>query len=265
MNGVSAADDVIEAFEQAGWTVTARARVNGASPNPTRVDLARGKRQGLALLIYAWKVTGEGKGRTGTNYRIQTTRSHEGDLLIENGRLTLGFGIDADRGVLAVFDGWTKRATGSSSSVHILRSTLDEAQHNGYATDGPPWDSRVATRLSEPDNLLPWIGLQDKRRTAPVQPVEHTITDDRAQVVADLWNSPTGSWLRPGDHLVLADSTGTALLDTARWEVETVAVAVVNPGERYPRRRVTFVCRRSGRVQGSHKDFLLGLSGKGTA
>jgi hypothetical protein len=263
VSAVSAVDDVIAAFELAGWTPVLREKVNDSSPNPTRADLARGK-QRLPLLIYAWRVTGEGKGRVGTDYRIQTTRSHDGDLLMEPDRLTLGFGVDAEREVLAVFDGWTKRATGSSSSVHIQRSTLDAAQQAGYAEDGHPWDSRAVTRLAEPDNLLDWVARQSRRRTAAVQPVEHSITGDTATVVADLWNAPTGSWLRPGDHLVLADAAGKKLLDTTLWSVDSVKVKTVNPGERYPRRRATFTCRRAGRIRGKQADLLRDLSGRTT-
>lgn len=262
---MNAIDEVIAAWEQVGWSVTLREEVNGSSPNPTRVDLVR-RKQRISLLIYAWKVTGEGKGRTGTNYRIQTTRSHDSDLLTEPKRLTVGFGIDAERGVLVVFDGWTKRATGRSSSVHIERGTLEAAQHNGYAEAGHPWDSRAATRIAEPDNLLPWIGNQRNTRTAAVQPVEHSIDPDNetATVIADLWNAPTASWLRPGDRLVMADPAGESLLDTALWAVESVIVTIVNPGERYPRRRATFVCRRAGRIRSNPAELLRDLSGRRT-
>ncbi|EKT80496.1 hypothetical protein WSS_A22018 [Rhodococcus opacus M213] len=258
---MNAIDDVIGAWEQVGWVAALREEVNGSSPNPTRVDLVR-RKQRLALLVYAWKVTGEGKGRTGTNYRIQTTRSHDSDLLTEPKRLTIGFGIDAERGVLAVFDGWTKRATGRSSSVHIERGTLEAAQRDGYAEAGYPWDSRAATRIAQPDNLLPWISNQYETRTAAVHPVEHSIDHDAATIVADLWNAPTASWLRPGDRLVMADTAGESLLDTALWAVESVNVTIVNPGERYPRRRATFVCRRTGRVRNNAADLLRGLSGR---
>lgn len=103
-------DHVLEAFDRHAWTRLAVEPLSGrpSMPNPSRVDLVRGK-QRLSLIAYAWKITGEGKGRTGTDYRIQTTRSHETDLLIEPPRLTLGFGVDPEREVIAVFDGWTKR------------------------------------------------------------------------------------------------------------------------------------------------------------
>ena len=91
---MTAVDDVVAAFDAAGWTALVQQGVHGGrSVNPSRVDLARGK-QYLQLLVYAWKITGEGKGRSGDNYRIQTTRSHGGDLMTESGRLTLGFGVD---------------------------------------------------------------------------------------------------------------------------------------------------------------------------
>jgi hypothetical protein len=245
---VSAVDDVLAPFSDQGWIVTAQEPVHGRSPNPTRADLMRGRRERLALIVYAWKVTGEGKGRTGTNYRIQTTRSHEGELLSEPGRLTLGFGVDEARKVVAVFDGWTKRNTGGSSSVHIKRAMLDEAAAVGYATDGPPWDARAAARFDEIDKLVPWFDIQFNTRLAAVQALEHSVSGESATARADLWDSAPAAWLRPGDRLVLADPAGEHLVDDSIWAVRSLEVAVTMPG-RYPRRSVTFTCQRYGRVK----------------
>lgn len=245
---MSAVDDLLARFRNQGWTVVTQEPLHGRSPNPTRVDLVRGRRRRLALLMYAWKVTGEGKGRTGTNYRIQTTRSHDGELLSERGRLTLGFGIDTARQVIAVFDGWTKRNTGSSSSVHIKRAMLDEAANTGYAIYGPPWDARAAARFDEIDRLVPWFDDQFNTRFAAVQVLEHSVSGDSAIVRADLWDSAPAAWLRPGDHLVLANRTGEHLVDNSIWVVGSLEVTVTMPG-RYPRRSVTFTCQRYGRVR----------------
>ncbi|WP_104091799.1 hypothetical protein [Arthrobacter sp. GMC3] len=254
-------DIVLENFSNAGWAVTSRESVGGGrSVNPTRVDLAYGK-QRLLLLAYAWKITPEGKGRSGTNYRIQTTRSHKGDLLVEEGRQTIGFGVDADRQVIAVFDGWTKRATGSSSSVHIERTTLDTAADRGFALQEPAWDSRSAVSYSDVRQLLPWFSAQRDLRTAAVQPLKYHITQDNATVVADLWNSAPAAWLRHKDCLVLANGDGNDLLDTAIWQIMDLKVETVSNEGRNPRRSVTFVCRRYARVTTKNKAaFLAGLA-----
>lgn len=243
---MAAVDEVISAFAAAGWTAVSE-RV-GRGPNPTRLDLRRGRKQGLSLLAYAWKVTGEGKGRTGTNFRIQTTRTHDGPLMTEHGRLTLGFGIDAGREVIVAFDGWTKRNTGSSSSVHIKRSLLDTAAETGFAVDGEPWDSRAACRLAEIDKLLPWIDGHIKTRVSAVPAVDFQWHGDAGTASADLWDSATAAWLRVGDRLVVADKAGKHLLDTSIWTVKDLSVAVTSEG-RYPRRAVTFGLQRYGRVK----------------
>jgi hypothetical protein len=244
---MSAIDDVIVAFQTAGWTV-GNERV-GRGPNPTRLNLQRGRKQRLSLLAYAWRITGEGKGRRGTNFRIQTTRTHDGPLLSEDGRLTLGFGIDAGRHVIAAFDGWTKRNTGASSSVHIKRQLLDDAEAHGFAIDGPPWDSRVACRKSDIDRLLPWIDEQGRPRVSAVHAVDfqwHGVST--ATVSADLWDSAPAAWLRAGDRLVAADRAGERLLDDSIWTVRGLNVRVSVPG-RNPRRAVTFELQRYGRVK----------------
>jgi hypothetical protein len=232
--------------------------VHGRSPNPTRADLMRGRRERLALLVYAWKITGEGKGRTGTNYRIQTTRSHEGELLSEPDRLTLGFGVDEARKVIAVFDGWTKRNTGSSSSVHIKRELLDGAAAVGYATYGPPWDARAAASFDQVDKLVPWFDTQFKIRLAAVQALEHSVSGESATARADLWDSAPAAWLRQGDHLVLADRAGEHLVDDSIWAIRSLEVTVTVPG-RYPRRSITFTCQRYGRVK-NESQVLKGLT-----
>lgn len=260
---MSALDVVLEKFSEAGWSVAARESVNGGrSVNPSRVDLVRGKQRFL-LLAYAWKVSLEGKGRSGINYRIQTTRSHEDDLLCQDGRQTVGFGVDAEREVIAVFDGWTKRATGSSSSVHIKRATLDAAAADGFAVQEPRWDGRAAARYSEAQLLLPWISEQQAPRTAAVQPLKYGFSDDQAKatVVADLWDAAPAAWLRRGDRLVLANRDGNDLLDTAIWQVTDLKVETVTKEGRNPRRNVTFTCRRYGRVDTPYKaTFLAGLT-----
>lgn len=261
---MSAIDDVLAAFGQVGWRVTKQERVcKGRSPNPTRVDLARGQRR-LSLLAYAWKLVLEGKGRSGRNYRVEVTRCHEGDLLMEAGRVTVGFGVDADRQVLAVFDGWTKRATGKSSSVHIRRVTLDKAAAEGYAEEDPRWDGRAAVRTAEADRLLDWIATQSQTRLTFVQPLDYTITGEKAIITADLWDAAPAAWLRRRDKLVLASKSLTTLLDTSFWEVQDVEVRVITKTGRNPRRSVTFNCRRFGRVRQNQADFLKSLGGTPT-
>lgn len=260
---MSTLDVVLKAFGKAGWTVAARESVaGGRSVNPSRVDLVRGK-QHFLLLAYAWRITPEGKGRSGTNYRIQTTRSHKGDLLHEDGRQTVGFGVDAEREVIAVFDGWTKRVTGSSSSVHMERATLDKAVTGGFAVEEPHWDGRAVARYSDVSLLLPWISGQQVPRTAAVQPLSYDISDDHATVGADLWNSAPAAWLRRGDRLVLANRDGNDLLDTAIWQITELKIETVTQEGRNPRSSVTFTCRRYGRVTTANRaTFLAGLTAR---
>ena len=246
---MSAIEYVLAAFAKHGWKEVSTERMSsGRSPNPTRVDLAFGNRRRLSLVMYAWNVTGEGKGRSGDNFRIQTTRGHDGELLSDENRLTLGFGIDTKRDVLVVFDGWTKRNTGGSSSVHIRRALLEAAAEKGFGVDGPRWDARVACRTSDIEPLLRWIDDQMKPRLAAVQALSYEVNGENATATADLWDSAPAAWLRIADQLVLADRGGEHLVDDSIWTVKDLAVAVVSEG-RYPRRNVTFTLRRHGRVK----------------
>jgi len=141
----------------------------------------------------------------------------------ESSRLTLGFGIDEERGVLAVFDGWTKRATGGSSSVHIKRETLEGAVDTGFAEQAPLWDSRAAVRLPSVEPLLlldrPPAGSATER---PCTPRNSTSTAGRADHVR-----PVGRRARrlvaAEDQLMITDATGVQFVDPSIWEVDDVS------------------------------------------
>jgi hypothetical protein len=93
------------------WTIIeSRPFTSGGGPNPTYLVAQHG-RVVLRLLVYAWNITGEGKGRVKTDYRVQTTRTHEGDLVTEKGWISVGLGWNEDRGVFAAFDPWVLSAT----------------------------------------------------------------------------------------------------------------------------------------------------------
>ncbi|NEN05861.1 hypothetical protein G3T36_08240 [Diaminobutyricibacter tongyongensis] len=241
---MSTVDVVASAFERAGWKIFRQQEVFGRGANPTRLGIIAGHER-LEMLVYAWRITGEGAGRKGTNYRIQTTRSHHDDLLIEGERLTMGFGYDKERDVIAVFDGWTKRATGSSSSVHIKRSLLTAAQTDGFAEDGDPWDARAASTSESADRLIDWILEQRNTRTAFVEPLSIEIDRDSAVITADLWDSSPAAWLRPGDTALLDPSADKRSQVTQQWRILNAQVVITSPpGQRYPRRSVVFRCDR---------------------
>jgi hypothetical protein len=242
-------DKLLAALGARGWVVDLREPVSGSGgPNPTRVDLrhAQDRRQ---LLLYSWFVTHEGKGRKGDNYRIQTTRTHDGSLMMERGRVTVGVGWDRQREVFAAFDGWTKRETGGSSSVHIKRALLDLAAQEGWAMDGPRWDRRVAFTPANAGRFLTWVGEMSARREAVMEALDFTQLDaDMAEIVGDTWRDAV-SWLRVGDRLIVSDGDG-GLANESLWRIERLdARDVPTPSGRYNRTHIHFHCRRVGSVR----------------
>ena len=245
-------DRFIEALVQAGWTVTDRAPV-GSGPNPTVVDIRRGRLH-RRLLIYAWRITSEGKGRKrkdreDLDYRIQTTRSHEGPLQTPTGYVACGIGWDEEREVFAAFDPWVKRNTGTSSSVHFTRALLDEAASAGTARRDPAdHGPQIVFRPNEINEFLGWvIGLQ-QRRMLVLDPKSFERDDETADVVVDPWDQPSANWLRPGDHLV-AQHDGE-LLDKTVWSIESVEVLPQETqSARYNRPYLRFRCTRYGVIR----------------
>jgi len=241
-------DRLLEALTAVGWVVDLRQPVAPSGPNPTRVDL-RHAQDTRRLLLYSWFVTHEGKGRARNDFRIQTTRTHEGPLATEPGRVTVGIGWDRRREVFAAFDGWTKRQTGGSSSVHIKAALLERAKSEGWAVDPPRWDARVAFDRANAGRFLSWIGEMSGIREVLLNPVDYTIHDpDHADIVGDIWaGQPTG-WLRVGDRLVMIDKRGGLANDTLWRIADLEAQQVQTPSGRYNRTRIRFRCERIGRV-----------------
>ena len=247
----SAVDKVTAIFEDNGWTVQQSEPVSGAvgRPNPSRVVFLRGKTR-LSLLMYAWNITHEGKGRDGNNYRVQATRAHKGDLLSEAGRYSIGVGIDTERDVLAVFDAWTKRTTGKSNSVHIKRTLLDAAATNGYSSGGPPWDARAACRFDNLNPLPRWINCQLERRFVGVKSIETSIDGAVGEITA-IGTGPAG-WLREGDRFALVDGPEKRrhLVDDSVWRVTAVDTSV-KKASRNERHRVHLRVERYARIKNS--------------
>lgn len=210
----------IEALTREDWTlVESRPVVAGGGPNPSYLVVQRG-RTSLRLLTYAWKITGEGKGRVGTNYRVQATRSHEGDLLSEQGWVSLGLGWDEDREVLAGFDPWIKRTTGKSSSVHITRALLDAAQANSWAEEEREDGPECAFQPQRVADYLQWALDMQQPRFLQLQPDEISVDGRRCTVRVVPRPGGVAFRLRPGDHFTLSDGTGP--LHPGVWRVTEV-------------------------------------------
>lgn len=244
---------LLEALEDCGWAVDLRESVSPhGGPNPTRIDLSR-PRDRRRLLVYSWFVTNEGKGRAKNDYRIQTRRAHEGPLIVEPERTTVGFGWDRQRQVFGAFDGWTKRETGSSSSVHIKRSLLEAAVAEGWAVDPLRWDPRVAFTPENAGKALAWVAaMTAERREAALPALELKMLDEEtAEIVGDVWRSAPAPWFREGDRLIAVDKKGKPV-DDSLWRIEHLeARHVSTASSRYNRTRIHFRCRRVGTVHGS--------------
>lgn len=190
-------------------------------PNPSRVLIRRGRIR-RRLLVYAWNITLEGKGRKKAgredlDYRVQSTRSHEGDFLAPPGHLPVGLGWHEEFGVFGGFDVWVKRTTGTSSSVHLSRALLIKGSEQGWAEelreDGP-------TCAWTPDRLptfMSWLMARSESRVVAVDPLDTRINGEELELRLD----PRQGWqcfaLRVGDYLVLRRDG--VLLNKALWQV----------------------------------------------
>jgi hypothetical protein len=217
-----------DALKATGWQIMQDVALSGAdrAANPSRMRIRRGRLQ-RQILAYAWNITSEGQGRVKAgrddlDWRVQTTRSHDGDLLAPPGHLSVGLGWFAARGVFAGFDPWIKRTTGSSSSVHFTDALLRAGAAHGWAEEMRPDGPTCSFSPERIDRFLSWaLACSHDTLLMTVNPMEYSLDD---QDMAQLRLDPRRSWryfdLRPGDCLVL--NHDGQLLSNVVWRIEAI-------------------------------------------
>jgi hypothetical protein len=217
-----------DALEAADWQIMRDIPLSGndRAVNPSRLRVRRGRLQ-RQILAYAWKIQDEGKGRVKAgradlDWRVETTRSHDGDLLAPPGHLSVGLGWSADRELFAGFDPWIKRTTGKTSSVHFTDVLLKVGATHGWAEEMRPDGPTCSFRPELIDRFLSWaLACSHDTLLMAVNPVEYSLDDQDA---ARLRLDPRKSWryfdLRQGDCLVL--SHDGQLLSNVVWRIEEI-------------------------------------------
>lgn len=207
-----------DALSAAGWRIEQDSPY-GTGPNPSRLTIRKGRVVRHAL-VYTWNITGEGKGRPKTDFRVQTTRSHDGDLRSPPAHLVMGLGWHEDYGVFGAFDVWIKRTTGKSSSVHLTRALLEAAAADDWAEhmreDGPT----CAFKPDQVERYLAWLLRLAETRLVAADPLSYSVTGDQLSLRLDPWKDWQYFALRVGDHVALRRRG--ALLDDCIWKVDTV-------------------------------------------
>lgn len=240
---------LLAAAEAAGYAIELTQAVSThGGVNPTRVDLRLGPHI-TKLLIYSWFMTLEGHGRGKDDFRIQTTRAHDGPLIDEKSRVTVGIGWRREDDVFVAFDAWAKRYTGSSSSVHIKRALIATVRTDGSGKDGPRHDPRFGFDGAHIVGFVQWAhGLRDPK-VAVLAPHDWTRVDDNnAVIVGKVHSSLPTSWVREKDRLMIID-TKKRIADDALWQIRSLAPIEEKTPAGRPRRFIKFECRRLGKVE----------------
>lgn len=242
-------DQLLAAVQAAGYAVDLRQAVSThGGVNPTRVDLRLGP-HASRLLVYAWFMTLEGKGRGKDDFRIQTTRAHDGPLIDEKSRVTVGLGWRRSEGVFVAFDAWAKRYTGSSSSVHTRRALVDAVKQDGVGRDGPRHDPRFGFDPAHAGEFVKWVHTLRARRDAVLAPRDWTlVNDNQARIVGKVHATQPTSWLRERDRLVLVN-TNRKVLNKGLWQIRTLTPIEEKTPAGRPRRFIEFDCRRVGKLE----------------
>jgi len=239
---------LLDAVQAAGYTVGLRQVVSASGGvNPTRLDLRLGPHV-TKLLVYSWFMTLEGYGRGKDDFRIQTTRAHDGPLMDEKLRITVGIGWHREEEVFVGFDAWAKRYTGRSSSVHTKRAIITAVKKTGSILEGQRHDARLGFDAQHVADFINWAHGLHNPKVAAIVPVSVTAIDaNNIVIVGKVHASQPTSWLREKDRLLILDSR-KRISDRALWRIASLEPVEQKTQAGYPRRFIQFRCRRVGTV-----------------
>lgn len=242
-------EKLLAALEAAGYAVELKQAVSKhGGVNPTRVNLRLGPHF-TKLLIYSWFITVEGHGRGKDDFRIQTTRAHDGPLLEESARVSVGLGWRLEDDVFVAFDAWAKRYTGRSSSVHIRRALIETVKAEGVGTDGPRHDPRYGFDAAHVIGFVQWAHALRDPKVAVLAPYDWTrVDEDNAVIVGKVHATQPTSWVREKDRLMIV-STRNRIADDALWQIRSLSPFEERTPANRPRRFIRFECRRLGKVE----------------
>lgn len=251
---------LLTAAEAVGYSVDLRQAVSASGGvNPTRIDLRIGPHL-TKLLVYSWFLTLEGFGRGKDDFRIQTTRAHEGPLMDEKSRITVGVGWHREEEVFVGFDAWAKRYTGGSSSVHTRRALMTAVKKNGSMLEGQRHDARLGFDAQHVADFIKWArGLHDPKVAAIVPVTVTTIDANNLVIVGKVHASQPTSWLREKDRLLILDNR-KRVSDRALWRIVSLEPVEEKTPAGYPRRFIKFHCRRVGTVDDLPKTTIEALT-----
>jgi hypothetical protein len=246
-------EDLASAWSTRGLHVVACDALSGNShrPNPTLVTLAAGNGQTSSFYLFAWRTTHEGKGRKNDNLRIQGTNFGNTNSPYTINRSTVAIGYSEPHNVFFGFDAWIKRQPGKSSSVHIKRHLIEEAQRTGLAFGGDSWDPRIAFTAAHAEELLPWVGRLWDRKQISVKVLSTKPIDKDNQVVrVDPRSSRAANAVRPKDRLALFNANGKGSPDQYLWRVRQIKVVPVQLASGSNRYHYDFTVEVSAKVKG---------------
>ncbi len=224
-----------ENLRAAGLQILACEPVSGQrrSPNPTRIAVRRG-RANVHYDVFLWKITHEGRGRSGDNWRIQATSFGKKNSPVEVTRNTIGLGWHEGSGVYVAFDPWVKRSPGTSSSVHIHDDLLRQAAEDGLVKTthrDSTWDPRLAFTPEHAVEVFGWMQHLWRAKDVDLAVVAYSNpTPDRVVAEADPSPnaSPNAAGVRTGDRVALYDERYVRLTDYY-WRVMSIDVKDVTP------------------------------------
>ena len=243
-------DRLVSALVNAGWAISERTPLF-TSPNPTLLHIRRGRRS-LQLLVYAWKITSEGKGRSRTDLRVQVTRNHDGALLTRPRLSHMRDRVLGGRRSIRRVRPVGEAARGPLLPPCTFRGRFSgRPRRRGHLVVLLPSTDRSCVSVRMPFSaFLDWaINLRQRRVLKLSIPEEHFVREgDSARIWCERVSRPWADWLRAGDHIVAVRSGAAGdLIDDSVWTID--GIEFVEGGAPRAQGRFDFDCRRHGVIR----------------
>jgi putative restriction endonuclease len=163
---------LVEGFASSGLAVV---NEYDASARPVTLTLSDGRE----FRVFCWNVTTGGRGRSPTEYRIQTTRPGDSPFVVA-GAETLVLGYDEDRDIFVAWNAARHPNPSSSASLQVPLETLERAAETGFAARERPLagDTVEIVTAFRPELVLDYLEVLPGLDVT--HPVEATATAEAA-------------------------------------------------------------------------------------
>jgi hypothetical protein len=168
----------------------------------------------------------------------------------------VGLGWRVDDKLFVGFDGWAKRFSGSSSSIHTKRTFINDVTASGLEVGGMLHDPRCGFDEAHVDGFVKWAHALGGRKTAGLVPARSTRLDAKNLVITGLIHASQATGrLRVKDRIIVFNKR-KQIADPGIWQIANLTTVEEKTAAGRSRWLVDFTCRLVGTVDDLSQDII---------